>query len=149
MEHLVPPSFPMHGGSIEGREDRSVGRVDHVEEFMRIGHVSHLRTPVPMAMRPVCSISMILRELEGVVRARAGSDPSESYTARLLADPEYNQRKIMEEAFEVCLELGRGEIAPELVANEAADLLYHLLVGIVGVGVTLDDVFTVLEGRRS
>lgn len=92
---------------------------------------------------------MILNELEDVLKTRAGVDPSESYTARLLADPEYNQRKIMEEAFEVCLELGRNEIAADLVANEAADVIYHLLVGLVGAGVSIDQVFTVLEGRRS
>lgn len=91
---------------------------------------------------------MILNELERVLRTRVGGDPSESYTARLLADPEYNQRKIMEEAFEVCLELGRNEIASDLVANEAADVLYHLLVGLVGAGVSIDDVFAVLEERR-
>lgn len=92
---------------------------------------------------------MILSELEGVLRARTDADPGESYTARLLADPELTQRKIMEEAFEVCLELGRSETDPTLVANEAADLLYHLLVGLVGVGVPLEAVFSVLEGRRS
>ncbi len=93
-------------------------------------------------------LPMILSELEGVLRSRAGADPNESYTARLLADPELNQRKIMEEAFEVCLELGRSEVSAELVANEAADLIYHLLAGLVGADVPLDDVFAVLEGRR-
>lgn len=92
---------------------------------------------------------MILEELEGVLQSRRSADPAESYTAQLLADPELAQRKIMEEAFEVCLELGRTEKAPHLVAEEAADLMYHLLVGLVGVDVPLADVFAVLEGRRS
>lgn len=91
---------------------------------------------------------MILQELEGVLQSRRDADPAESYTAKLLADPELNQRKIMEEAFEVCLELGRDEIAADLVAEEAADVLYHLLAGLVGAGVPLSDVFAVLEGRR-
>lgn len=94
-------------------------------------------------------VAMILSELEGVLRSRAGADPNESYTARLLADAELTQRKIMEEAFEVCLELGRPETNSVLVANEAADLIYHLLVGLVGVGVPVDDVLAVLEARRS
>lgn len=92
---------------------------------------------------------MILEELEDVLRSRRGGDPDESYTARLLADPELAQRKIMEEAFEVCLELGRAETAPHLVAEEAADVLYHLMVGLVGVDVSLSDVLAVLESRRS
>lgn len=91
---------------------------------------------------------MILDELEGVLQARCSADPSESYTAKLLADPELTQRKIIEEAFEVCLELQRGPKAGERLAEEAADLIYHLLVGLVGAGVQLADVLEVLKGRR-
>jgi phosphoribosyl-ATP pyrophosphohydrolase len=92
---------------------------------------------------------VILDELEEVLRSRRHASPEESYTARLLADPELVQRKIMEEAFEVCLELGRGANDPGLTAQEAADLLYHLLVGLVSVDVSLADVMAVLEARRS
>lgn len=92
---------------------------------------------------------MILNELEDVLRARKGADPSESYTATLLADTFLTQRKIMEEAFEVCHELGKPSIDAGLAAEEAADLMYHLLVGLVGADVALTDVFAVLEGRRS
>lgn len=91
---------------------------------------------------------MILDELEEVLRSRRAASPEESYTAQLLADPELAQRKIMEEAFEVCLELGRTKNDPALTAQEAADLVYHLLVGLVAVDVPLADVFAVLEGRR-
>ncbi len=92
---------------------------------------------------------MILDELEEVLRSRRTANPEESYTAQLLADPELAQRKIMEEAFEVCLELGRASNDPALTAQEAADLLYHLMVGLVAVDVPLSDVLAVLEGRRS
>ena len=90
---------------------------------------------------------MILEELESVLQERRSAAATESYTARLLADPELVQRKIMEEAFEVCLELGRDDNAR--VADEAADLIYHLLVGLVGAGIPLTDVLAVLEGRRA
>jgi phosphoribosyl-ATP pyrophosphohydrolase len=90
---------------------------------------------------------VILDDLEAVLAGRRSADPGESYTARLLADPELIQRKIMEEAFEVCLELSRP--AEGRVAEEAADLVYHLLVGLVGAGVGLADVFAVLEERRT
>lgn len=92
---------------------------------------------------------MILDELEGVLQSRRGADPADSYTATLLADPDLIQRKIMEEAFEVCLELGRATTDKALVAEEAADVLYHLLVGLVGADVPLADALAVLEGRRS
>ena len=92
---------------------------------------------------------MILDELERVIRERRNVDPSESYTATLLADPELNQRKIMEEAFEVCLELGRADTHRDHTANEAADLIYHLMVGLAAVDVSMAYVYAVLEGRRS
>lgn len=94
-------------------------------------------------------LGVILEELEGVLQSRRTADPADSYTAQLLADPDLVQRKIMEEAFEVCLELGRTDTAADLVAEEAADVMYHLLVGLVSVDVSLSDVFAVLEGRRS
>ncbi len=92
---------------------------------------------------------MILNDLEEVLRSRRSANAGDSYTASLLADPFLTQRKIMEEAFEVCHELAETPIDSGLVAEEAADLVYHLLVGLVGANVPLSDVFAVLEGRRS
>lgn len=91
---------------------------------------------------------MILDELHDVVAQRRTADPAESYTARLLNDPVLAQRKIMEEAFEVCLELGQGDIDAERVASEAADLVYHLLVGVEGAGVDFAAVLAELEVRN-
>ena len=93
--------------------------------------------------------AVILHELEQVLRDRRTADPETSYTARLLADPVLVQRKIMEEAFEVCLELQAEPAAPSTTASEAADLVYHLLVGLVGAGVDVDAVLAELERRRS
>ena len=91
---------------------------------------------------------MILDDLEQILSDRRTADPETSYTAPLLADGELVQRKIMEEAFEVCLELNRDPLAGDRLAEEAADLLYHLMVGLVGAGVAMDDVMAVLEERR-
>jgi phosphoribosyl-ATP pyrophosphohydrolase len=91
---------------------------------------------------------VILDELEEVLRGRQSADPTTSYTAQLLADPDLIQRKIMEEAFEVCLELQRDECDAALIAEEAADVIYHLLVGLVAADVPINAVLTVLEGRR-
>jgi phosphoribosyl-ATP pyrophosphohydrolase len=88
-----------------------------------------------------------LSDLEAVLRSRRDAPPLGSYTAELLADPERIQRKIMEEAFEYCLELGHAEVSPERVAEEAADVIFHLMVGLVGVEVAWDDVMAVLEER--
>lgn len=90
-----------------------------------------------------------LGALELVLRDRRARRPEGSYTAELLADPERVQRKLLEEAFEVCLELGRQPVDQARVAEEAADLLYHLLVGLVGAEVELSAVAAVLEQRRT
>ncbi|HET9061157.1 MAG TPA: phosphoribosyl-ATP diphosphatase, partial [Acidimicrobiales bacterium] len=70
---------------------------------------------------------MTIQELEAVLQDRRRQPPEGSYSATLFADPELVQRKIMEEAFEVCLELGRTKRDPERVTSEAADLVFHLL----------------------
>jgi phosphoribosyl-ATP pyrophosphohydrolase len=89
-----------------------------------------------------------LEELEAVLMARRDDPPAGSYSATLLRDPERAQRKIIEEAFELCLELGRPAVDPGRTAEEAADLLFHTLCGLVGAGVPLGDVLAVLERRR-
>lgn len=94
------------------------------------------------------AMSGVLTDLEALLRDRLEHRPDGSYAASLFADPERIQRKIMEEAFEVCLELGRAELRPERVASEAADLLFHLLVGLVHADVRFDEVTDELEGRR-
>ena len=91
---------------------------------------------------------VILDDLEATLRSRRNASPEESYTARLLADSTLNQRKIMEEAFEVCLELQATPIDRGRTAEEVADLLYHVMVSLVGADVPLSDVFAVLEQRR-
>lgn len=54
----------------------------------------------------------------------------------------------MEEAFEVCLELGRARRDPERVVSEAADLVFHLLVGLVDSEVSFEAVVDELARRR-
>ena len=87
--------------------------------------------------------------LEAVLRSRRTERPEGSYSATLFADPERLQRKVMEEAFETCLELGRHPIVPERLASEAADLLFHLVVGLVDAGVPFADVLGELDRRAS
>lgn len=89
-----------------------------------------------------------LPTLEAVLRSRLVDRPAGSYSAQLLTDPVKAQRKLMEEAFEVCLELGKPETDQQLLAQEAADLVFHLLCGLVGAGVSWSDVEDVLRARH-
>ena len=65
--------------------------------------------------------------LERIIGSRAGAPVDESYTARLLADaPARPAAKLVEEAGETAVAaLSEGA---DRLAEEAADLLYHLLV---------------------
>ncbi|MGI8574309.1 MAG: phosphoribosyl-ATP diphosphatase [Egibacteraceae bacterium] len=89
-----------------------------------------------------------LGELEAVLRARAAAPPADSYSVTLLADPERAGRKIVEEAFELAVELLRQPVDRARTAEEAADLVFHTLAGLVGAGVSLDAVLNVLATRR-
>lgn len=93
-------------------------------------------------------MSDLLLELEDIVRRRRAERPDGSYAVTLLDDRERLLRKVMEEAFEVCLELHREPVDAARVAEEAADLLFHVVVGLVGAGVSVGDVASVLEARR-
>jgi phosphoribosyl-ATP pyrophosphohydrolase len=87
--------------------------------------------------------------LEGVLHERRATRPEGSYSARLFADGELVQRKIMEEAFETCLELGHTHVDRGRLVEEAADLVFHLVVGLVGAEVPFADVLAELDRRRS
>lgn len=89
----------------------------------------------------------MLEELARVVAARARAAPRDSYTARLLAQgPDQVLKKIGEEATEVVL-AAKGQ-SDERLAEEAADLLYHLLVALHQRRVPLSRVMDVLRQRR-
>lgn len=91
--------------------------------------------------------SSTLRALADVIAARRGADPSTSYTARLLADENLRLKKIGEEAVELVLACQAG--AKGKTAEEAADVMYHVLAACIAAGVTLEDVLARLEERRA
>lgn len=88
----------------------------------------------------------MLPELERTLIERQRERPEGSYTVKLLDDPELVGAKVLEEAEEV-VRAAREE-SDERVDNEAADLLYHLLVLLRSRGRTLADVAEVLRERR-
>jgi phosphoribosyl-ATP pyrophosphohydrolase/phosphoribosyl-AMP cyclohydrolase len=88
----------------------------------------------------------VLPLLERVIDERATERPRGSYTAELLADPDRGGDKVLEEAEEV-VRAARAE-SDDRLAEEAADLLYHLLVLLRGREVTFADAERVLDGRR-
>ena len=87
-----------------------------------------------------------LATLERTVTARRAERPEGSYTAELLADPELIGEKVREEADEVARAVA-GE-SDERVAEEAADVLYHLEVALLSRDIPIGKAFDVLIDRR-
>jgi len=84
--------------------------------------------------------------LERTLTDRKANPVEGSYTNQLLADPPFIGEKVEEEAEEVAR--AAREETDERVANEAADVLYHLTVLLHSRGLTLKDAEEVLLDRR-
>ncbi|MDD3183118.1 MAG: bifunctional phosphoribosyl-AMP cyclohydrolase/phosphoribosyl-ATP diphosphatase HisIE [Alphaproteobacteria bacterium] len=87
----------------------------------------------------------ILSDLENTIRQRQANPTENSYTAALFAKglPRIAQ-KVGEEGVEVAL---AGALSADNLAEESADLLYHLLVLLVANGKGLSDALNVLKSR--
>jgi phosphoribosyl-ATP pyrophosphohydrolase/phosphoribosyl-AMP cyclohydrolase len=84
--------------------------------------------------------------LERTIAERAEHGPKGSYTVELLHDPPLIGAKVREEAEEVAR--AAREETDERVAEEAADILYHLAVLLRARGLALADAEEVLLARR-
>src|SRR3954454_18520495 len=84
--------------------------------------------------------------LERTLAERRANPEEGSYVLKLLADPPQIGEKVEEEAEEVAR--AAREEPDERVAEEAADVLYHLLVLLTSRGLRLGDAQEVLLGRR-
>jgi phosphoribosyl-ATP pyrophosphohydrolase/phosphoribosyl-AMP cyclohydrolase len=100
-------------------------------------HRGELEPPAPHEALP---------GLERTLRRRVAERPAGSYTVALLDDPELTGAKVREEAEEVSR--AAREETDDRVDEEAADVIYHLLVLLAGRGRTLADVERVLDARR-
>jgi phosphoribosyl-ATP pyrophosphohydrolase/phosphoribosyl-AMP cyclohydrolase len=87
----------------------------------------------------------VLPALERTLTQRATERPAGSYTVALLDDPPLIGAKVMEEAEEVAR--AAREESDARVDEEAADVLYHLLVLLHSRGRTLADAERVLDER--
>ncbi len=78
---------------------------------------------------------------------RRGADPGQSYTAKLFAQGRAKiAQKLGEEAIETVIEAMKADSGK--LAEESADLLYHLLVLWADAGLKPDDVYAVLAARE-
>jgi phosphoribosyl-ATP pyrophosphohydrolase/phosphoribosyl-AMP cyclohydrolase len=88
-----------------------------------------------------------LPQLERVLVERKRARPGGSYTVELLDDPKLAGSKVKEEAGEV-VKAANSE-SEERLAEEGADLVYHLAVVLLSRGVSMAEVLQILNGRRT
>lgn len=117
------------------------------------GPTCHLGTESCFDGAPVAELSSlpessrVVDEVADVVASRKAQPVSGSYTNYLLEQGiDKIGKKIGEEAAEVIIAAKNGE--PDALANEASDLVYHLLVMLEATGVPRQDVWKVLSTRR-
>ena len=84
--------------------------------------------------------------LNDVISRRSVELTENSYTVRLLTDANLRLKKLGEEAVELALACNEGDRLR--TAEEAADLIYHILVASKAAGTSLDDILTQVEERR-
>ncbi|MEX2473181.1 MAG: bifunctional phosphoribosyl-AMP cyclohydrolase/phosphoribosyl-ATP diphosphatase HisIE [Gemmatimonadota bacterium] len=103
--------------------------------------------PANAAARPrsAAGPGSVLDRLDAILAARAAERPEGSYTVKLLTDENLRLKKLGEECAELVTALAKGEA--DRIPEEAADLVYHVLVAARAAGVGLDAIAAVLEGR--
>ncbi len=92
-------------------------------------------------------MSNFIEKLEAIIKDRKQNPSSESYTSRLIAGGiDRVLKKIGEEAGELIIATKNHDKTE--IKNEAADLIFHLLIVLQEEGLSLKDVTTVLEQRH-
>jgi phosphoribosyl-ATP pyrophosphohydrolase len=92
--------------------------------------------------------SFTLADLEAIVASRAEADPSQSWTAKLVAGGQAKAaKKLGEEAIEAVMAAVKDD--RENLVYESADLLYHLMVVLKIADIPLQAVMQELERRTA
>lgn len=92
--------------------------------------------------------SFTLADLEAIVASRAQADPSQSWTAKLVAaGQDKAAKKLGEEAIEAVMAAVKDD--RENLVYESADLLYHLMVVLKIADIPLKAVMQELERRTA
>jgi phosphoribosyl-ATP pyrophosphohydrolase len=105
------------------------------------------RTKAALPVVPVEAAADVMDRLWSVVMSRRDADPAVSHSARLLSRGVAKvAQKFGEEAVECLIEAVAGN--HDALVAESADVLYHLIVVWVAVGVGPDEVWAELKRRE-
>jgi phosphoribosyl-ATP pyrophosphohydrolase/phosphoribosyl-AMP cyclohydrolase len=126
--------------------DAVVALVDPAGPACHTGERSCFHRDLETSERPEPAAHEALAELARTLRARREQRPEGSYTVELLADPERVAAKLREEADEVAR--AAAHESDQRLAEETADLLYHLEVLLLSRELPLSAALETLNGRR-
>ena len=126
--------------------DAIVALVEPAGPACHTGERSCFHRELETGERPPPAPFEVLPELARTLTERAAQRPEGSYTVELLDDPQRIGEKVREEAEEVAR--AAREESDERVAEEAADLLYHLEVLLLSRRMALTAALEVLDDRR-
>ena len=88
----------------------------------------------------------IIKELFNILTQRKKISEKQSYTSHLIKNPELLAKKIGEEASELIIDFLKKN--KQGVVKESADLIYHILVIWVFLGINPQDVWNELSSRK-
>jgi phosphoribosyl-ATP pyrophosphohydrolase/phosphoribosyl-AMP cyclohydrolase len=127
-------------------EDALVALVEPAGPACHTGERSCFHRELESGEAPEPAAHEALAALERTIASRASERPEGSYTVELLADPERIGEKVREEADEVAR--AAADESDDRLAEEAADVLYHLEVLMRSRDLPLAAALEVLNERR-
>ena len=106
--------------------------------------IEHTIKPVAYNTKDTDSIYSMLMQLESVIQDRKATLPEGSYTTHLFSKGQSKiRKKVGEEAVEVVL-----SESPQETISESADLLYHLFVMLIDLGISPQSIIEELMHRH-
>ena len=88
----------------------------------------------------------IISELFSTLTERKTTSVKKSYTSQLLSNPELLAKKIGEETSELIIDfIKKNKVG---VIRESSDLLYHLLVIWISIGIKPEEIWNELSSRK-
>ena len=88
----------------------------------------------------------IIKELFVVLKQRKKASEKQSYTSHLVKNPEFLAKKIGEESSELIIDFVKKNKLG--VIRESADLIYHILVVWIYLGIEPEEIWHELSSRK-
>lgn len=88
----------------------------------------------------------IIEELFTILKKRKNTSEKQSYTSLLIKNPELLAKKIGEESSELIIDFIKNN--KQGAIKESADLIYHLLVVWISLGINPDEIWSELSSRK-